>query len=166
MQNESIEHYFHFDYLHMKDELCRHSSATVIFGSFLSLFSAPVLFLEGLPMISLEYIAAIAAIFLVFSFLPDIARFFCNAFRLHKINAISHSFGGALFSSAALVPALFLFDIWEAPLIISGFLGYLFHLFIDSVEGAIEWWTNSLQAILATPIFVSLGRHSERLTRL
>ena len=92
--------------------------------------------------------------------LPSWLRFFCNAFRLNKINALSHSFGGALFFSAALVLALHPFDIWKTPLIVSGFLGYLVHLFIDSAEGAIEWWTNSLQAIFATPVFVSMERYN------
>lgn len=157
---QSITKRYGVDFLHIQDEFRRHSSASAVFGSFLSLFSSPVFFLEDLPAISLKYIMMAGAIFLIFSFLPDITRFFCNAFKLHSINALSHSFFGALFFSGLLMLAPFPFDIWKMPLLISGFLGYLFHLFIDSAESAIEWWVSSLQKLFSTPLFTSMERHA------
>lgn len=146
------------DVPHIEDEFRRHASASTIFGSFLSLFSSPVLFVGGFPEISYKYLLISAAVFLSFSFLPDILRFFCNAFKLDAANALSHSFIGALVFSGILMLALAPLDIWRLPLFILALLGYLLHLFVDSAESAIEWWINGMQSVLSAQPFASLKR--------
>lgn len=151
--------YFHADkFLHIKDEFRRHASASAIFAFFPAFFSFPLLFADELPRISPKFFFVSGTVFLFFSLLPDVLRFFCGALKLQKINALSHSFFGALLFCGLFILALAPFDAWRLPLFALSFLGYMLHLFVDSIEGAIEWWVNGIEKILSSPPFASLKR--------
>ncbi len=154
---QSLTKKYSHDFIHIQNEFRRHSTASAISVFFLALFAFPVILVGGFEIIFSRSVAAYVLVFLFFSFLPDFFRLICRFKECHTINALSHSFPGALFFSSfsVLVPAA-LFGLWMPSLFIFSFLGYVTHLFIDSIESAMECWVNLLQAILSSPIFVSL----------
>ncbi len=149
-------------FMHIQDEFRRHASASAIFAFFPALLSAPLLFADRLPRISPKFFFVSGAVFLFFSLLPDILRFFCGTLKLQKINALSHSFVGALLFSGLFMLAIMPLNVWKLPLFVLGFLGYMLHLFVDSAESAIEWWVSGIEKILSSQPFSSLKRAREK----
>lgn len=162
--SERIMSFISDDFTHIRDEFRRHASVSTISASALILISLPFAFVEGLVYISRGFLAASIAAFMFFSFLPDILRLVCTILNCRRINALSHSFLGAMFFSGLFVLALLPFNIWMPSLFAFCFLGYSLHLFIDSVEKIMDWCSHNLQKVFFSLPFITLQKNNEATT--
>jgi len=153
------------NFVHMQDEFHRHLSASAISTSFLTLFSFPVILVDRMETISFSAIAASAAVFVLFSFLPDVLRFFSDVLGINSLNRLSHSFKGALLFSGIFMLAILPLDVPKITLFALSFLGYLLHLFVDSIESAVEWWVGGMERVLSSQPFASLRKNKTGLYR-